>query len=211
MASDVTLRCKCGTIRGALRDASASSGIRVVCYCADCATFAEVLERADLLNADGGSDIFQVAPKAVRIDEGHAQVHCLRLSPKGTHRWYAGCCHTLIANTMGLNSPFVGLLTDFMAPPDGKTVDDVIGPGRAHVNGRAAGHPVPPHVHPRLPVSAVLRVLGKAPVWLLTGRAQPFAGAPADAVRVLTREERQSAREAVIRRVGRGDTPSPPA
>ena len=199
------------TIRGVARGASASSGIHVVCYCADCATFAEALDRADVLDADGGSDIFQVAPATVRIDEGHAQVRCLRLSPEGLHRWYAGCCHTLIANTMGLKSPFVGLLTDFVAPPDGKTVDDVLGPPVAHVNGRAAGHPVPPHVHPRLPFGAILRVLAKAPGWLVTGRGQPFARAPADAIRVLTREERKTAREAVIRRVGHGDTPPRPA
>jgi hypothetical protein len=209
MATDVSLRCKCGTIRGVARNSSAKTGNHVVCHCADCATFAEALDRSDALDQEGGSHIFQTAPAWVSIEEGHEQLRCLRLSPKGLHRWYAGCCHTLIGNTLGPKSPFVGLLTDFMAPGEGKSVDDVLGPVRAAVNGKAAGRPMPAHVHPRIPVGNLLHVVGCAARWLLAGKAQPFARARADSMRILTKEERQTAREAVIRRGGPGDRPSP--
>ncbi len=211
MSTDVPLSCKCGTIRGVARHSSPASNSRLVCYCADCATFAEVLERSDALNADGGSDIVQTAPSWVEITQGHDQLRCLRLSPKGTHRWYAGCCHTLIANTIGPASPFVGLLGEFMKPADGRPLDDVVGPPIAHVNGRAAGHPIPPHVHPRLPPVAVLKVVARAARWLVAGKKPPFVNTAPDYMRVLTRDEREAARTAAIGRADRAGTTSPPA
>ena len=212
MSLDVSLSCKCGSIRGVARRTSPSVVSRFVCHCADCATFAEVLDRADVLDRDGGSDIVQTAPAWVTFQQGHEQLRCLRLSPKGLHRWYAGCCHTLIANTMGLKSGFVGLLSEMMHPPAGKSLDDVVGPVMAHVNGRAAGRPMPPHVHPRVPPARLLQVVTtRIPRWLAAGRTSPFAKAPADGTRVLTKDERQTAREAAIRRDGHAGTPSPRA
>jgi hypothetical protein len=211
MSTDVPLSCKCGTIRGVARHSSPASNSRLVCYCADCATFAEVLDRPDALNADGGSDIVQTAPSWVEITQGGDQLRCLRLSPKGTHRWYAGCCHTLIANTMGPTSRFVGLLSEFMKPADARPLDEVVGPPMAHVNGRAAGHPIPPYVHPRLPLGAVLKVVARAARWLVAGNAPPFVTSSPGYLRVLTREERQAARATAIGRAGRAGTTSPPA
>ena len=41
---------------------SPSAGFRFGCYCRDSQAFARFLERPDILDAAGGTDIFQVPP-----------------------------------------------------------------------------------------------------------------------------------------------------
>jgi len=60
--ADVALRCHCGRMRGIARAVSPSAGFRFVCYCKDCQAFARFLERPDILDAAGGTDIFQMPP-----------------------------------------------------------------------------------------------------------------------------------------------------
>lgn len=65
---------------------------------------------AEALEPGGGSPIVQVLPARVEITEGADQIACLRLSPKGLHRWYAACCKTPLANTPGsARIPFAGM------------------------------------------------------------------------------------------------------
>jgi hypothetical protein len=58
MPVSLPLRCRCGRVRGIAGDVSPSSGFRFVCYCGDCQAFAHFLDRADVLDAAGGTDIF---------------------------------------------------------------------------------------------------------------------------------------------------------
>jgi hypothetical protein len=85
-------------MRGVASDVSQSSGFRFVCYCRDCQAFARFLERADVLDPAGGTDIFQMPPARVKLVAGTDAMRCLRLSNK-VLRWYADCCRTPIANT----------------------------------------------------------------------------------------------------------------
>ena len=62
MAKQVELRCRCGEVVGLVENAAPQKVNRVVCYCDDCQAFAHQLGRADLLDAQGGTDIIQVAP-----------------------------------------------------------------------------------------------------------------------------------------------------
>ena len=55
---------------------------RVVCYCDDCQAFAHQLGRADLLNAQGGTDIVQVAPASLTFVKGQEHIAGVRLTPK---------------------------------------------------------------------------------------------------------------------------------
>jgi hypothetical protein len=57
---ELSLRCHCGRIRGVTSEVSPSSGFRFVCYCKDCPAFARFLERPDVLDTAGGTDIFQI-------------------------------------------------------------------------------------------------------------------------------------------------------
>lgn len=96
---DIPLRCRCNHVRGLAREVSPSAGFRFVCYCEDCQTFARFLGRPDILDAPGGTDIFQMAPASVKLTEGTEAIKCISLSKK-VLRWYADCCRSPIGNTV---------------------------------------------------------------------------------------------------------------
>lgn len=194
--TEMPLRCGCGTLNGTA-ELSAEQGVHVVCFCNDCQAFARFLERADTLDAWGGTHIFQTAPSTVRITEGAHALRCVRLSAKGMHRWYCGQCKTPIGNTLGPRVPFVGLIgsiVDFAAA--GRSLDDVLGKPLAYGFPEAAIGGPPPHAkhNPKLKFFAkVLAFLGK---WWLTGKGSPSPffdeqRAPRAQVQVLSPEERQ--------------------
>ena len=108
-SSNFPLRCRCGQMRGVARKVSPSAGFRIVCYCKDCQAFARFLGRPDVLDAAGGTDIFQMATGRVTLTAGTEALRCLRLSDQGVFRWYADCCRTPIANSAGPSFPVIGV------------------------------------------------------------------------------------------------------
>jgi Family of unknown function (DUF6151) len=98
MPVDLPLRCQCGLMRGVARDVSPSAGLRFSCYCKDCQAFARYLERADMIDPAGGTDIFQMPPARVKLTAGTDAMRCLRFSNR-VLRWYTECCRSPIANT----------------------------------------------------------------------------------------------------------------
>jgi len=98
MPMDLPLRCRCGRLRGIASNVSPSTGFRFICYCKDCQAFARFLDRADVLDPAGGTNIFQMPPGRVKLTAGTDAMRCLRLSDK-VLRWYTECCRTPIANT----------------------------------------------------------------------------------------------------------------
>jgi hypothetical protein len=140
----------------------------VICYCDDCQAFAEYLQRAgDVLDARGGSDIVQTAPRYVDFAHGREHLACVRLTPKGVLRWYAACCRTPIGNTpANPKLAFVGLLHNCLGTP--AELDERFGPPRMRVfTAFAKGEPKPKR---QIPIGA-----GAVLAWhLATAR---FAGA----------------------------------
>jgi hypothetical protein len=171
--SDTPLSCDCGKVRGTLRDPSA---LRMVCHCLDCQTYAHHLDRADLLDAHGGSEVAQVSPASVAITEGWEHVRALSQSPKGAVRVYASCCNTPIANLSGdPRFPFVGLVTAFTE--DGVSRDDALGPVIARVQGKdACGDASTLDAHDGNPPSVLARVVPRILWWRVTGawKQSPF-------------------------------------
>ena len=111
LTSDVPLQCQCGHVRGLARDVTPTAGFRFVCYCENCQAFARFLQRPDVLDTAGGTDIFQMAAGRVTLTAGTDAVRCLRFSNK-VLRWYAHCCRTPIANTaVSPRFPVVALIT----------------------------------------------------------------------------------------------------
>ncbi len=190
---DLPLRCRCGHVRGVAREVSPSAGFRFVCYCKDCQAFARVLERAVVLDAAGGTDIFQMAPGRLKHIAGVDALRCLSFSGK-VLRWYAECCRTPIANTAaGPRFPLLGLIHSCIADDaDGRSRDAVQGPPLCRIHERSAIGPLPEDAPPppSLGVFALRasRMLG----WWVRGfnRPNPFfddhTNAPLSAPRVLT-------------------------
>src|ERR1700759_4475403 len=198
MDTRVEFRCRCGEVRGFVADASPHAVNRVGCYCDDCQAFAHWLGRADLLDAQGLSDIVQVAPATFALVQGQDRIKGVRLSPKGLYRWYASCCNTPVGNTLAPAVPFVGLMaTAFNQGP--KRADAVFGRPTGAIQGNhAVGGPPPGSTGMNLSLffGALVRILG----WRFGGKAWPHpfftrgSYTPVYPVNVLSHEEREALR-----------------
>jgi hypothetical protein len=192
--ADLPIRCSCGALRGVVRGASGKSGNRVVCYCDDCQSFAHFLDRpGDVLDAFGGTEIFQTSAGRVELAAGADRLACVRLAPRGLARWYAACCRTPIGNTLATpRFPFVGLI---LGGGDSAARDEVLGPIRTRGHARFAKG-APPGAHQSFPA----RVFWIAIAARLRGdhRRSPFfdpaTGAPTATPRVLGAAERAEVR-----------------
>jgi hypothetical protein len=193
------LRCRCGSVEGRVASAAAKTVNRVVCYCDDCQAFAHALGRADLLDAQGGSDIVQVAPAALSFTRGREHIVGLRLTEKGLYRWYTECCKTPIGNTLGTSIPFVGILAQSFRGVDGGSANDYFGPPIGRIFGKfAVGEPPAGSTKPdwRLMARTIRMVLG----WKLSGRTWPHPfyergqREPMYPVKVLSGGEREALR-----------------
>ena len=108
---DLPLACRCGTLRGTLRGAGPSVGTHLVCYCRDCRAYARHLGDEAILDAAGGTGLFQTSAGRLRIDAGLDRVACLRMTRRGPLRWYAACCGSALANTPPVAAvPFAGVV-----------------------------------------------------------------------------------------------------
>jgi hypothetical protein len=137
--SDLPLRCRCGHVRGLASEVSPFTGCRVVCYCEDCRAFARFLKRPDVLDAAGGTDIFQMQPRRLKLTAGMDAVRCLRLSKRGVFRWYSDCCRSPIGNTAGPRVPVIGVIHSFMDhAADGRSRNEVLGPPLCRIYERSA-------------------------------------------------------------------------
>jgi hypothetical protein len=197
MPLELPLRCRCGRVRGIARDVGPATGLRFVCYCEDCQAFARFLERPDILDLAGGTDIFQMPPARVRLTAGTDALRSLRLSDKGVLRWYADCCHTPVANTAGARFPLMAIIHSFMDhEADGRSRDEALGAPLCRIYERSAVGPLPPTAPP--PSFAVFARRGSMMLgWWLRGLAKPSpffderTGAPRAEPRVLTEAERR--------------------
>ena len=146
---NLPLSCRCGQVRGVACEVGPSAGFRLICYCQDCQAFARILDRADVLDAAGGTDIFQLPSGRVKLTAGADAVRCLRFSGK-VFRWYTDCCQTPIANTAATPQfPILGLVHSFMSDEaEGRSRDQIIGPPLCRIYERSAVAPLPPNAPP---------------------------------------------------------------
>jgi len=137
LTSKVEMACACGKLRGHGVNISPKTGRHLVCMCKDCQAYTRFLGRSDeLLNENGGSEIFQITPAQIKLESGLEHLACMRLSPKGTLRWYASCCNTPIANTLPSPAlPFAGISCTFIAPQDPHSKETALGPIRQRIFG----------------------------------------------------------------------------
>ncbi len=184
-------------MRGVARKVSPSAGFRIVCYCKDCQAFARFLGRPDVLDAAGGTDIFQMATGRVTLTAGTEALRCLRLSDQGVFRWYADCCRTPIANSAGPSFPVIGVIHSFLDhETGGRSRDEVLGPPIGRLYENSAAGPLPPAAPPPLSFGISVRRALRALRWWLRGlnRPSPFfddrTKAPRSPPHVLTPSER---------------------
>lgn len=194
MNDEIELSCKCGEIQGRLFDPSPKTSSHVICYCADCQTFAHHLGRADLLDENGGSDIVQVAPGSVTWTKGIEKIAAVRLGPKGPFRWYATCCKTPLGNTVTPNIPFIGFVHEVF-----KNGTAPFGPPTVKLWAKSAIGTPPSDAVAKVPVGLMATFARLIAGWKLRGKdwPNPFfergRDIPRFPVTILTREEREAA------------------
>jgi hypothetical protein len=198
MPTDLPLRCRCGDLRGVATNVSPAAGTHLICTCTDCQAYAHFLERTDVLDARGGTAIFQLTPQQVRIERGADRLACVRLTARGPLRWYASCCRTPIGNTAAsARMPFVGLVLACIDPAaDARARDAALGPTRGTVFPGSAIGGVLPGESTRPPLRMILRTVGILAWAALRGkhRPSPFfdpaSGQPVTAPKALSESER---------------------
>jgi hypothetical protein len=186
-------------VRGVASDVSPSSGFRFICYCKDCQAFAHFLERSDVLDLAGGTDIFQMASGRVKLITGTDAVRCLRLSDKGVLRWYADCCRTPIGNTAASpRFPVVAVIHSFMVHgADGHTRDEALGLPACRIYERSAVGPLSPNAPAPPSLGVLARRASKIFGWWVFGLGRPSplfdnrTNAPLAVPRVLMQNERE--------------------
>ncbi len=179
--------CHCGAVTGTLKKISQNSGNRLVCYCNSCQAFARILrqdnqtDRPPILDADGGTEVFQIPPSCLEIDTGHKHIACMRLTPKGTYRWYTKCCQTPIGNTLTANVPFIGLIHSFIRLTDTER-QQVLGNVQGYIHARharharhATGNRINAVRHSGMPLTIGLKIMLRLLHWKLRGHSHPHA------------------------------------
>ena len=199
---EISLRCSCGEIEGVATGISPAAGTHLVCYCDDCQTFQHAIGQAEqVLDAHGGTEIFQMSAGQLRFTKGADQLRCLRLGPKGPVRWYAGCCNTPIGNTLDRPAlPFVGVVTACLAVSDEAALR-ALGPLKKGVFRKyALGDTSTLDAHDGVPLAAVGSFIVKLLRWRFRGdhkRSPFFDPASGELIAepwVLSKEERAARR-----------------
>jgi len=203
---DLKIRCACGALQGSVRGVSPAEGNHAVCYCDDCQAFQHFLGRAaDVLDPHGGTEVFQTSAARVSFDAGSERLACMRLSPRGTCRWYAGCCNTPVGNTAPTAGiPLVGLVARCLErPTDDPSLERSLGPIRWRVFTKFAKGDISAVPAGESFASAVIRTVRLVLRWRLRGdhkRTPFFAAGSARLIvepRVLSLEERNELRRRV--------------
>jgi hypothetical protein len=198
MARNAELRCHCGEVRGLVKNASPNTVNRVICYCDDCQAFLHHLDRTDLLDAHGGTDIVQVAPASLSFVQGRYSIVGVRLTSRGLYRWYASCCKTPVGNTVGPAIPFVGIVVKAFES-EAQRPDEIFGPPIGAIYSKYAIDAVPgasKGLNPRVVARALRMVFG----WRLSGKSWPHpffnraTRAPRFPLTTLAPQERESLR-----------------
>ncbi len=124
--------CECGTLTGTLLDVGHDQGDHVICHCTDCQDLTRHLgHAARVLDAHGGTALYQSRCARMRIDTGHDQFACVHLTDKPTLRWYAKCCGMPLFNSYATGK--IPYITTQIAACDPATRDRLVGPPRGHL------------------------------------------------------------------------------
>lgn len=196
MITEAKLSCRCGEVQGVVTNASPQNVNRVVCYCDDCQAFAHQLGRPDLLNAQGGTDIVQVAPASLAFFQGQDRIAGLRLTPKGLLRWHTTCCNTPLGNTLTPAIPFVGIVAQTFGA---ERAQSAFGAPIGAILGKYAIGTAPPG-STGISLGLLLRTIAKVLGWRLRGRAWPHpffdqkTREPIYPLTVLSNEQREALR-----------------
>jgi hypothetical protein len=131
------IQCECGKFRAQLTQFPKNTPGRLKCYCDDCQAYLHYLNRADLLDENGGTEVIPAYPADINLLAGKEHVNCMRLSSMGMFRFYTTCCNTPIANT-DPKRPWAGIHRRMYTAKDPNELDKALGPVKSSIMGKYA-------------------------------------------------------------------------
>lgn len=146
---NATIQCKCGKFQAEISNFESSTPGRAVCYCDDCQSFLHHLGQAEFLDANGGSEIVPVYPRAIKVTMGREQLRCTQLSPKGLYRFSTACCKTPVVN-FAANMPWVGMWSRVFTMKDTSFLEHTLGPVKSRIMAKFAYGKLPPDASMKL-------------------------------------------------------------
>lgn len=193
------IQCECGAFQAELTVFPQGSPGRMMCYCDDCQAYLKYLNRADLLDPSGGTEVLPFYPADVKIVSGVDQLRGTQLTPNAVYRWSTKCCNSPVGNTRPGTS-WLGIPRNMFTVKDPQLLDKTFGGIRARIMGKFATGPVPKGTPDKMNFSAALAVLPFMLKGKLGGKAKPspfFAadGKPLAPVKVLSKDERELLRK----------------
>ena len=196
---NIIIECKCGKLRGTANSRYAK-GYRAICLCDDCQAYAHFLGKAtDVLDINGGTDIFPINPAELKITQGIENLKCVRLYRKGLFRWYAGCCNTPIAHSSG-SIPYIGMVHTILEKNNtADKIEHEFGLPTARIQGKFGIKPLPPGTLDKVSPAFILRALKLMLLVYLRGLTKPSPfldkdGKPLVEPYILSKDERQHLR-----------------
>lgn len=131
------IQCECGNFQAELTHLPAHTPGRLKCYCDDCQTYLHYLNRADLLDENGGCEVIPAYPAEFKILAGKEVVRCTRLHATGMFRFSTNCCNTPIVNT-DPKRPWAGIHRRMFTAKDSNQLDQALGPVKSSIMGKFA-------------------------------------------------------------------------
>jgi len=168
----IPIGCQCGQVSGKVILSSEKELNRLVCCCKDCQNFANKLNAENVLDEFGGTELLQVLPSSIQLEQGIDKLLCVKLSAKGLHRWYTVCCNTLVGNSISAKVPFFGIINSFVKL-DNRGLD-AIKPISIYLYARDALKPIPlKNSHSKMPITLLGRALFKMLLSKIKGNGLP--------------------------------------
>jgi hypothetical protein len=187
------IQCECGSFRAKLTTFPKNTPGRLICYCDDCQAFLHYLKRDDLLDQNGGTEIVPAYPADIELVAGKEHIKCVRLSPTGMYRFYAGCCSTPIGNTDPVRA-WVGIPHRAYSVKEPHLLEKMLGPIKSSIMGKHAKGTPPPGTPQTFDLKCFATVMPFILKGILKKKAKPSPffenGISVVAPKILTREER---------------------
>jgi len=190
------IECECGKVKAELTNFPKETPGRFICYCDDCQSFLHYLNRADLLDKNGGTEIIPIYPADFKIIEGKDLLKCTRLGPRGMFRYSTTCCNTPVANT-DAKRPWVGTHRRMFTSKDSQKLDGIFKKVRSGIMGKFGHGTLPPEAANTFDFKAFRSVMPFMLKGMIFGRSRPSAFFDGDVAignpYVLTKDEREKA------------------
>jgi hypothetical protein len=137
------IQCDCGKFRAELTQFPKNTPGRLICYCDDCQAYLHFLQRSELLDKNGGTEIIPAYPADIKFISGGEGLKCVRLLPNGMFRYYTSCCNSPVANT-DPHRPWAGILRPMYTVKNPTALDEALGPVKSSIMGKYAKGTPPP-------------------------------------------------------------------